>query len=165
MTTTSRRAEAQQVLANARAELQAGTVGLSEAELQAIPITLEWDAMDILRHVSVWGELVMRCLADWTGPRDWVINFSEDPDFNVDMVNQRRSLRLDQLMASIQGFHDGYARVLEECTDEELAMVGAPPWGGRLTRAGMIINALTHDREHLGQLIQARKGPGGQGLY
>ncbi|GAB4192689.1 MAG: hypothetical protein OHK0022_07010 [Roseiflexaceae bacterium] len=165
MTTTSRRAEAQHVLASARAELQAGTANVTEAELQTIQITLEWDAMDILRHISVWAELVVRCLDDWTGQRDWVINFSEDPDFNVDMVNQRRTLRLEQLMNSIRGFYDRYARVLEECTDEELEVVAPPPWGGRLTRAGMIINALTHDREHLAQLIQARRGAGAQGLY
>jgi hypothetical protein len=130
--------------------------GLSELELTAIQVTPEWNAVDILRHIWVWGELCSRCLADWHGGRDWILTFASEDIFNMEMVAARAHANLATILDGIDSAYQCYADTIASCSDSELGERDAAPWGQQMTRLEMIASNLGHDREHIDQLEAAR---------
>ena len=156
--TAPTRATTRALLEQVRADLNTLQTTRSETDLKALRVTDEWDGVDMLRHISVWNELTTRCLADWLGPRDWVLDFAADPSFNVEMVAARQHLGLAQVLEQIEGFHAGYAAALEQASDEELAQRAGAPWGEELERIELIAGILAHDMEHLQSIYAASRG-------
>ena len=156
MTTASlTRAKVQEHLAATQAALAANIAARSAANLEAIPVTPEWTALDILRHIEVWGELAARCLSDWHGPRDWILTFASEDQFNQEMVAMRVGWDLPTILAGIQVAYTGYASVLNTCSDAELAEHDAAPWGQSVSRLELIHFSLNHDDEHIAALSAA----------
>jgi hypothetical protein len=153
--TAPTRATTRALLEQVRADLSTLIATQSEAALEALRVTDVWDGVDMLRHISVWNELTTRCLADWLGPRDWVLDFASDQNFNVEMVAARRHLGLAQVLEQIEGFHAGYAAALAQASDEELAQRAGAPWGEELERVEMIAGILSHDAMHLRSIYEA----------
>lgn len=153
--TAPTRATTRALLEQVRADLNDLTAGAAAARLERLRVTPEWNGVDMLRHISVWHELATRCLNDWLGPRDWVIDFAADPTFNVEMVAARQHLDLARLHAQIEGFHAGYAATLEQASDEELAQRANGPTGQEMQRIEMIAGILSHEVRHLGEVHEA----------
>jgi hypothetical protein len=137
-------------LAATRALVADIAAGQTSESLSAIPATPEWSALDILRHVEVWGELAVRCLDDWHGSRDWVLTFAADERFNVEMVAERAEWGLARVLDEIERIYDRYAGTLAMLTAEELAERAPAPWGDEVSRLGLIYWSLQHDQQHLG---------------
>jgi hypothetical protein len=154
--TTLTREIVQDRLNAVREKLLASIAGRSEAELQAIRVTPAWSALDVLRHTWVWNELTARSLADWHGPRDWMLTFANEDVFNIEMVAARSSAGLVTVLAAIDSAHQRYAATLDRCSDAELDEPDAAPWGQQMSRLAMIYDILAHDLEHIAQLASAR---------
>jgi hypothetical protein len=156
MTTASlTRTQVQQHLDTTQAALAANIADCSAANLAAIPVTPEWSALDILRHIEVWGELAARCLNDWHGPRDWILTFASEDQFNQEMVTMRANWDLATILAGINEAYAGYISVLSTCSDAELAEHDAAPWGQSVSRLALIHFSLKHDDEHIAALSAA----------
>ena len=156
MTTTSlTRDDVQQHLDATQAALGANIAGRSAADLAAIPVTPEWSALDILRHIEVWGELAARCLNDWHGPRDWILTFASEDQFNQEMVAIRADWDLPTILAAIHTAYADYTNVLSTCSDTELAEHDAAPWGQKVSRLALIHLRLNHDDQHIAALSAA----------
>lgn len=155
--TAPTRATTRALLEQVRVDLR-GLTSTPTAALETLRVTPEWSGVDMLRHISVWHELATRCLRDWLGPRDWVIDFAADPTFNVEMVAARQHLDLAQLHAQIEDFHAGYAATLEQASDEELAQRANGPTGQEMQRIEMIAMILSHETKHLGDIQTALAG-------
>lgn len=137
--------------------LVSGLAGLSEADLQAIPITPEWTALDIIRHLSVWSDLTARTLANWHGTQNWVLGSVMLDDFNAEMVAERANTPFDEVIQHIVTAYSQYATTLLDCTDDELQERTTAPWDQELNRLEMIFGILHHDLGHLKELKQARQ--------
>ena len=156
MTTASlTRTQVQQHLDATQAALAAKIADRSAANLAAIPVTPEWSALDILRHIEVWGELAARCLNDWHGPRDWILTFASEDQFNQEMVTMRANWDLPTILAGIHDAYAGYSSVLSACSDAELAEHDAAPWGQSVSRLELVHFSLNHDDEHIAALSAA----------
>jgi hypothetical protein len=156
MTTASlTRDDVQRHLDATQAALAANIADRSAADLAAIPVTPEWSALDILRHIEVWGELAARCLNDWHGPRDWILTFASEDQFNQEMVAMRAAWDLPTILAGIRDAYAGYAYVLSTCSDGELAEHDAAPWGQSVSRLALVHLSLNHDDEHIAALSAA----------
>jgi hypothetical protein len=156
MTTASlTRAQVQQHLDATQATLAANIADRSAVDLAAIPVTPEWSALDILRHIEVWGELAARCLNDWHGPRDWILTFASEDQFNQEMVAMRANWDLPTILAGIHEAYAGYTNALNTCSDAELAEHDAAPWGQSVSRLALIHFSLNHDDEHIAALSAA----------
>jgi hypothetical protein len=159
MSTTSRtRDDVQRHLDATQAALAASIANHSAASLAAIPVTPEWSALDILRHIEVWGELAARCLNDWHGSRDWVLTFASEDQFNQEMVAARADWDLATILAGIDDAYADYARILTTCSDAELAERDAAPWGQSVTRLELVHFSLKHDDTHIAALSAAISG-------
>jgi hypothetical protein len=139
--------------------LLSATVGLSEESLQAIQMTPEWSALDLLRHLSVWAELSARTLANWHGKQNWVLRSVVLDDFNAEMVAERAYMSLDDVMSLILSAYKQYAATLLDCTDAELLERTVAPWDVELNRLEMIFGILSHDLSHLQEIQDARRQP------
>ena len=148
----------QQHLAATQAALAASIANHSATSLAAIPVTPEWSALDILRHIEVWGELAARCLNDWHGSRDWVLTFASEDQFNQEMVAARADWDLATILAGIDTAYADYARALTACSDAELAERDAAPWGASVTRLELVHFSLNHDDQHIAALSAAISG-------
>jgi hypothetical protein len=156
MTTASlTRDYVQRHLDAAQAALAASIANRSAANLAAIPVTPEWNALDILRHIEVWGELAARCLSDWHGPRDWILTFASEDQFNQEMVAARAGWDLPAILAGIDDAYASYRHILTGSSDAELAERDAAPWGQSVTRLELIHFSLRHDDEHIAALSAA----------
>jgi hypothetical protein len=155
--TTLTRAIVQAQLDAAGKTLHESIAGLSEAELEAIQVTPEWSALDILRHIWVWGEISGRCLDDWHGSRDWILTFGGEDTFNVEMVAARAGAGLAIVLGGVVAAYQRYAATLTGCDEAQLAERAAAPWGDLVSRLELISIELEHDLEHIGQLVQARR--------
>ncbi|HEX6290769.1 MAG TPA: DinB family protein [Herpetosiphonaceae bacterium] len=132
------------------------TTGLSEADLDALAITSEWSALDILRHLSVWGELSARTLANWHGQQNWVLRSAVLDDFNAEMVAERADKHLNEVVDHILAAYGQYASTLLECSDEELQERTIAPWDEDLNRMELIYGILAHDLHHLREIQKFR---------
>jgi hypothetical protein len=156
MTTASlSRDQVQQHLEATRLALAANIADRSAEQLATISVTPEWSALDILRHIEVWGELAARCLNDWHGPRDWILTFASEDQFNQEMVAMRAGWDLPTILAGIDDAYAGYASVLKTCSDTELAEHDAAPWGQSVNRLQLIHLSLNHDDQHIAALSVA----------
>lgn len=134
--------------------LLSAIVGLSEAELKATPMTPDWSALDIVRHLSVWIDLTARTLANWHGKQNWVLRDATLDDFNAEMVAERANTPLDEVIQHIVNGYSEYAKTLLDCTDEELQERTIAPWDRDMSRLEMIYGVLEHDLYHLKELKQ-----------
>ncbi|HEX9372764.1 MAG TPA: DinB family protein [Roseiflexaceae bacterium] len=128
-----------------------------ERALQEIQVTPEWNAIETLRHMSVWHELAMRCLADWHGSREWMPIFVDEDVFNLEMVAARFSAGLPTVLDGIDAAHRRYAETLDAYGDAELAEMDVAPWREQVTRLHLINELLGHDLEHIGEIDAARR--------
>jgi hypothetical protein len=144
-------------LHQAQAVLLSAIAGLSEADLKAIQVTTEWHALDILRHLSVWGDLSQRTLANWHGKQNWVLRSVMLDDFNAEMVAERANTPLNEVIDYILTAYKQYATTLIDCSDEELQERATAPWDQELNRLEMIYGILHHDLSHLTELQQIRQ--------
>ena len=134
-----------------RAELRALAAHGGD-ELVAQPVTPEWSALDLLRHMWAWDEPGARCLADWAGDRSWMPVYDDEDRFNAEMVAAHAGADLPSVVAGIEAAHARFAETLNQCSDAELAEVAAAPWGEMVTRLHMIEELLKHDQEHMEQI-------------
>lgn len=138
----------------ASAELQACVGATAESELAALPITPEWSALDLLRHVWIWSALGVRCLEDWPGERAW-LPFADEDRFNVEAVATRRAAGLREVSEGLRASHLRFAEALDRDEDAEQAERGCAPWGEQVTRLHMINELLGHALEHLAEIKAA----------
>lgn len=131
--------------------------GLSENDLKAISVTSEWNALDIIRHVSVWSDLTARTLANWHGQQNWVMRSVLLDDFNAEMVAERANIPFNEVIQHIVSGYSQFAQTLIDCTDDELQERGIAPWDEEVNRLEIIFGVLHHDLGHLKELKQARE--------
>jgi hypothetical protein len=158
--TASTRESVHERLVAARAALLDSIAGLSEAELQTLNVTPEWSIADMLRHVLDWNELVVRCLDDWHGPRDWVPTLARDDEdtFNIQQVAARAHADPATIRAGLEAAHRRFLATLEHSSDAELAERSEAPWGAYIPRLAIIDDMAGHDEEHAAQIAAARSG-------
>jgi hypothetical protein len=139
------------------AALISSIAGASEADLSALPITAEWSALDILRHISIWDELTARTVANWHGERNWVLRNAVLDDFNAEMVASRANSHLTEILDTILAAHKQYVTTLLNCTDAELLEQDIAPWDQELSRLELIYNILAHTLSHVREVQHARQ--------
>lgn len=139
------------------ATLISATTGLAETDLLAVQMTPEWNALDLLRHLSVWNELSAQALANWQGEQNLVLNHDHLDTFNAEMVASRSQTNLNEVISLILAAYGQYAATLLNCTDAELQERATAPWDQDVNRVELIFGILHHDLGHFEELQKARQ--------
>jgi hypothetical protein len=151
------RQQVHQRLHDSYATLISATTGLSEADLLAMQITPEWNALDLLRHLSVWNELSIQALANWQGKQNVVLSHDRLDAFNAETVAARSQTSLNEVLSLILAAYGQYAATLLNCTDAELQERAVAPWDQEVNRVELIFGILYHDLAHFQEIRQVRE--------
>ncbi len=142
-------------LAEARSALRDLLASASEVDLQATPVTPEWNGLDMLRHILAWDEIAYTSLADWQASESLAPAFDDEDRFNGEQLALRADLSLPAIVARIEAVHQRFADELEHASDDALAVVGLAPWHARVSRLRAISGIAWHDGFHLGNIRDA----------
>lgn len=136
-----------------RATLQELSDRLSEADLQKLQVTPEWNGLDMLRHILTWNDLLIRNLQDWSRTSDRAPGELDFDKLNAQYVQERSHLGRDALIEQLNAAYSYYLGLIDTSSDTELAEQGLAPWGEALTRL-QACGSVGHDAEHF-EHIQA----------
>ena len=144
-------------LTQARAELRASYLGLSDEHMTRSEAVGHWSVRDVLSHVSSWDEVLLADLARLArGDKPSLAGIDlESADFdaaNAIIMAQRRSLPLPPVLRELDARRDDVVAALGRVPDSALAE-------GQFGRLLIHVTA-AHDREHAEAILRWRTREG-----
>lgn len=151
-------------LARARAQLLSAIEGLSQDEMTTLRVTDTWTLREVLAHISGWAVWDLETIkAIWQGEHPDLTVIQEVDDFNHQLVTQRSSWSLAEILAEMQEAHVAAQGLLGSMSDLQLFEAGpfcGPYWD---SLAEWLQVAWEHEEEHTAQILTWREQRNGQG--
>ncbi|HEU5346108.1 MAG TPA: DinB family protein [Ktedonobacterales bacterium] len=142
------------MLSRTPATLAALLRGLPDAWTQATEGPATWSAYDIVGHLLHGEE------GDWLTRARIILEHGEERPFDAfnrtAMFDKYQGYSLDQLLTAFEQARAQNLAALRELdiTPEKLALTGTHPALGRVTLSQLLASWVTHDLNHIGQIVE-----------
>ena len=126
---------------------------LTVEELTTTQVEGIWTVKDVMAHVWSWDDEAVRTAKEWTGPRQWQKELSEDEDaWNEAQVANRAALMLIPVVDGLTGAHRRLMHLLDTFSDEALEQVAKAPWGDEMALVDFFFEMADHYTTHMAAL-------------
>jgi hypothetical protein len=139
------------------AELDAALAGTPADQLTKRPIIEWWTAKDLLGHVTLWEQVALKHIREYTQagvPKPLGITGDDDVDrYNKRGVAMRRDLSFETIRAELDATWRELVAAIESLSDADLVKPLPAPWSDGATLERLIaVNSYQHVPEHIEQI-------------